>query len=289
MLTSFLLSLREGVEAALIIGIVLSALRQLGRADCARIVWSAIGSALALSGLAALALHWLGWTLEGPAEPIFEGTTLFASAGLLTWMVFWMKRQSRSLAAGLTAEVREAACASDWRGVFALTFVAVAREGLELALFLTAVSLDSKGTQIAAGAITGLAGAAVLGWLWFSSTARLNLRHFFQVTGAVMIFFAAGLIAKGVHEFNELGWIPAGADPLWNTRAILAEDSPLGSMLRTLFGYNSAPSLTVVIGYISYLGVVITVLGLAARWRDAKTHRRPTVSERTVEDAQAVR
>lgn len=289
MLTSFLLSLREGVEAALIIGIVLSTLRQLGRADCARVVWSAIGCALAVSGLAALTLRWLGWTLEGPAEPIFEGATLFASGGLLTWMIFWMKRQSRTLGAGLTAEVREAACASDWRGVFVLTFVAVAREGVELALFLTAVSLDSNGTRIAAGAITGLAGATVLGWLWFSSTARLNLRHFFPVTGAVMIFFAAGLIAKGVHEFNELGWIPAGMEPLWNTRAILAEDSPLGSMLRTLFGYNSTPSLTVVIGYISYLGVVMTILGLAAKRHDAKTNRRLVVRERTGEDAPAAR
>ena len=262
MLPSFLLSLREGVEAALIVGIVLGALRHFGRTDCARFVWSGVASALAMSVVAAWLLRWLGWSLEGPAEPIFEGTMQFVAAALLTWMVFWMKRQSRHLRSDMTSSVRQAVGASGRRGVFVLTFVAVVREGIELALFLTAASLESGDAQITLGAGLGLAVAALLGWSLFASTMRLNLRLFFQATGALLILFSAGLIAKGVHEFSEVGWIRAGADPIWSTRAVLSEHSLPGSVLKTLLGYTPVPSLSMVIGYVIYLGVV--ALGLRA-------------------------
>ena len=116
-----------------------------------------------------------------------------------------MERQSRQLRARLTAGVHEAVCLPGRRGVFFLTFVAVVREGVELALFLTAAALKSGGADSTWGAVSGLAGAALLGWLLFASIARLNLRRFFRTTGALLLLFAAGLIAKGVHEFNEVG------------------------------------------------------------------------------------
>jgi high-affinity iron transporter len=265
MLSSFLLSLREGLEAALVIGIVLGALRQLGRADCARIAWAGVASAAALSVVVALLLRWLGWSLKGPAEPIFEGVLISIAAALLTWMIFWMERQSRRLRTSLTAGVQEAVCSTGRRGVFLLTFLAVVREGVELALFLTAAAFDSGGVDTTLGAVSGLAAAALLAWLLFASIARLNLRRFFRTTSAVLLLFAAGLIAKAVHEFNEVGWIPAGIDPLWNTGAVLTERSTLGSILRGLFGYTDAPSLSVVIAYVVYLGAIALALRVAVR------------------------
>ncbi len=260
MLSSFLLSLREGAEAALVIGIVLGALRKIGRGDCERVVWAAVLGAIATSVLAAVALHAVGWSLEGPAEPVFEGVTLLVAAGLLTWMMAWMARQSRELKAGLEAGVRQAVCTPGRRGVFALTFVAVAREGIELAVFLTASAFESGAAETIGGSLLGLATAALFGWLLFACTWRQNLRWFFRVTSALLLFFAAGLIAKGVHEFNEIGWIPSVVDPVWNSASILTEQSLLGAVLKTLFGYSSHPTLTALAAYLTYF--VATVFGL---------------------------
>jgi high-affinity iron transporter len=264
MLSSFLLSLREGAEAALVIGIVLGALRKIGRGDCERVVWAAVLGAVATSVLAAVALHAVGWSLEGPAEPIFEGVTLLVAAGLLTWMIAWMARQSRELKAGLEAGVRQAVCTPGRRGVFALTLVAVAREGIELAVFLTASAFESGAAQTIGGLLLGLATAALFGWLLFACTWRLNLRWFFRVTSALLLFFAAGLIAKGVHEFNEIGWVSAVNDPVWDSASILSEQSLLGGVLKTLFGYTSHPSLTAAAAYLVYLGAIVFGLRFAS-------------------------
>ncbi|HVZ66252.1 MAG TPA: FTR1 family protein [Lacunisphaera sp.] len=262
---SFLLALREGVEAALVVGIVLGVLRKLERVDCTRIVWLGVVSGGLFSLAVALALRALGLELRGPAEPIGEGATLFMAAGLLTWMVAWMNRQARHARGAMEARVRRAVCSPGIGGVFGLTFIAVAREGTELALFLTAVAFDSSAAQTTTGALLGLAGAAGLAWLLFATTTRLNLARFFQVTTALLILFAAGLVAKGVREFIEVGWIPALVHPVWNTRHLLDEHSPLGTAAKTLLGYTSTPSLAVVIGYVSYLAAAITWLRAGAR------------------------
>lgn len=257
MLTSFLLSLREGAEAALVIGIVLGALRKIGRPDCARVAWLGVLAAIAASVLAAGALRALGLSLTGRAEPVFEGTTLFVAAGLLTWIIVWMARQSRELKASLEGDVRQAVCVPGRRGVFALMFVAVAREGLELAIFLTASAFETNTAQTIGGSVLGLATAALLGWLMFACTWRLDLRWFFRVTSALLLFFAAGLIAKGVGEFNEIGWIPAVVDPVWNSASILREQSLLGGVLKTLFGYSSHPTLTALAAYLTYFVTIV--------------------------------
>jgi high-affinity iron transporter len=257
--------LREGVEAALVVGIVLGALRKLERADCARVVWLGVLFGGIFSVAAALALHLLGLSLRGPAEPIGEGVTLFIAAGLLTWMIAWMNRQARRVRGEIEDRVRQAVCSSGIGGVFGLTFIAVAREGTELAVFLTAAAFDTTGAQTAFGAVLGLAAAAGLAWLLFATTTRLNLARFFQVTSVCLILFAAGLVAKGVHEFNEVGWIPAIVQPVWNTRHVLDEHSPFGTAARTLLGYTSTPSLTALIGYVAY--VAAAIFGLSRRRR----------------------
>ncbi len=265
MLASFLLAVREGLEAALVIGIVLGALHKLERPDCARIVWLGVACGAAFSLAVALGLRALGLRLHGRAEPISEGVTLFIAAGLLTWMIAWMNRQARQVRGLVENRVRQAVCSPGRGGVFGLTFIAVAREGTELAVFLIAAGFEATGGATAAGATLGLAAAAVMAWLLFATTVRLNVARFFHVTSALLIVFASGLVAKGVHEFNEVGWIPAVIDRVWNTRHLLNERSPLGTAARALLGYSSTPSLTVVIGYVLYLVGAIVLVWLGAR------------------------
>jgi high-affinity iron transporter len=264
MLPTYLLSLREGLEAALIIGIVLGALTKIRRNDLSPAVWLGTLSAVGVSILTAILLTSFGMSLEEKAEQIFEGITMLIAAGILTWMIFWMSKQARFLKGELEAGVNKAAATTTGkRAMFWLAFIAVVREGIELALFITAAffagdqnQLTTNVIQTLAGTILGLGTAALLGWTLFATTVRLDLRRFFQVTGFLLILFAAGLVAHGVHEFNEVGWIPALVEHVWDVNAMIDENSVAGQLLKTLFGYNGNPSLTEMIAYFVYLAVV---------------------------------
>ena len=256
MLPSLLLSLREGLEAALVIGIVLGALRKFNHAHLSPIVWIGAVAASAASAATAMALNFFGASLEGQSEMIFEGTTFFLAAAVLTWMIFWMSRQSRTIKGELEAEVRRATSKSGKSALFFLAFIAVLREGVELALFLTASALATNLHQTILGALLGLAGAAGLGWALFATTMHLNLKRFFQITGVLLILFAAGLVASGMHEFIEIGWVPVVIAHVWNLNPFLNENSIFGQILKTLFGYNANPSLTEVLTYIAYFATI---------------------------------
>lgn len=258
MLPAFLLSLREGLEAALIVGIVLGALQKMKRPNLRPAVWVGVAGAVLISLLTGGLLAALGLSLNGQAEKIFEGSTMLLAAGVLTWMIFWMGRQSRALRADLENNVQQAAVSgASRRALFALAFLAVAREGIELALFVSAAAFALQGGGMLSGTLLGLAVAILLGRLLFSATLRLDLRRFFQVTSILLILFAAGLVAHGVHEFNEAGWIPPFIEHLWDVNPWLDEDSTLGSILKALFGYNGNPSLTETLAYLAYTGLVV--------------------------------
>lgn len=258
MIASFLLSLREGLEAALVVGIVLGVLSKLKRSELNNQVWLGVGVAAGLSFLAALILNLLGMEFEGVGEEIFEGVTMLLAAGVLTWMIFWMHQTSRNIKSELENKTR--AALHGGRGVFALAFLAVFREGIELALFLLAAGKTSTPIETLLGALLGLAGAAGLGWLLFNSTHRLDLRMFFRVTNVLLIIFAAGLVGIGVHEFNEAGLIPAVVEHVWDVNWILSEDSQLGMLLKALVGYSPAPSLTQVAAYLLYMAGIGGIL-----------------------------
>jgi len=260
MLPSYLLSLREGIEAALIVGIVLGALRQMRRTELVPAVWFGTLSAAALSLLGGILLTTFGLSFEGAAEQIFEGITMILAAALLTWMIFWMSRTARTLKSDIEANVHRAAFGTGKRAVFFVAFIAILREGIELALFLTASVFATNTLQTLIGAILGLGTAILLGWSIFAAILRLDLRRFFQVTGFLLILFAAGLVAHGIHEFNEVGWIPAVIEHVWDVNAILDENSTFGLLLKALFGYNGNPSLTEVLAYAVYFAAVF--LGL---------------------------
>jgi high-affinity iron transporter len=261
MLASFLLSLREGLEASLIIGIVLAALRKTDRSELIPVVWRGAAAAVAASLLAGLALTWLGTEFTGRAEQIFEGSTMLLAAVLLTWMIFWVQRQSTGMKGNLEAGIHQAVKHESHMTLFWLAFLAIGREGLELVLFLAAARFASDPLQTALGALLGLSAALLLGWSLFASSRRLNLGHFFLVINILLVIFSAGLLARAVHEFNEAGIIPAVIEHVWNLNPILDQNLPVSQMLTALFGYNASPSLTEVLAYLAYF------LGLGLLWR----------------------
>ena len=278
MLASYLLSLREGIEAALIIGIVLGALRQMRRTELIPAVWLGTLSAAAVSLLVAFVLTIIGLEMKDPGEAIFEGFTMIIAAGLLTWMIFWMSRTARTLKSDIEAEIHRAAFpgaarqdkrSTGKRAVFFVAFIAILREGIELALFLTASVFATNEIQTIIGGLLGLGTAILLGWSIFAAIIRLDLRRFFQVTGFLLILFAAGLIAHGIHAFNELNWIPPVIEHVWDASAIVSENSTLGQLLTTLFGYNPSPSLTEMLAYISYFAILFIGLRLANKPKPA--------------------
>ena len=262
MLAGFLLALREGIEAVLIISIVLGMLKKMNRRDRAPAVWLGVAGAALLSVATAILLGVIGAEFEGPAEQAFEGFTMLFAAAVLTWMIFWMQKQGRQIQKGLEADVREALSGGQTVALFSIAFLAVLREGIELALFLTAVNFSSPIVGGEApilgwlGGVLGLIAAILIGWLMYESAIKLNLRRFFQFTSIVLILFAAGLVGHAVHEFNELGWIPSVVEHVYDINPIVPEDTTAGQFLKALFGYNGNPSLTEMLAYVGYFVIV---------------------------------
>lgn len=265
MLASALITFREGLEAALIVGIVLGVLRKLGRADRSRPVWVGVLAAVVVSVVAGLALNALGVAFEGRAEEIFEGAAMLLAAAVLTWMIFWMQRQGRQIQAQLELDVRRAVTVGSTWALFSLAFVAVVREGIETVLFLTAAAFSATPAQTLVGGAGGLIAAVVLGWLMFAAGKRLDVQAFFRVTGALLILFAAGLVAHGVHELQEAAVLPVVVEHVWDINPVLDENGTIGTFLKALFGYNGNPSLLETVSYVVYYLMIGVVIGLKQR------------------------
>jgi high-affinity iron transporter len=256
MVPALLITLREGLEAALIVGIVLGVLRKLRRQDRSPVVWAGVGAAVAASVVAGLVLNALGVAFEGRGEEIFEGVAMLLAAGVLTWMIFWMQRQGSQVQAVLEADVRRAVTVGSAWGLFGLAFVAVLREGIETVLFLTAAAFSATPAQTLAGGAVGLAIAVVLGWLMFAAGKRLAVRAFFRATSVLLILFAAGLLAHGVHELQEAALLPTVVEHVWDINPVLDENGAVGVFLKAVFGYNGNPSLLEVLSYVGYFVVI---------------------------------
>jgi high-affinity iron transporter len=252
--SAFLITLREGIEAALIISILLAYLRQVGEAGQARLVWIGSAAAIVVSLAAGAVLYGIGAEFEGTAEQAFEGlVTLFAVA-VLTWMIFWMRRQGGRVKSELQHRV-DAALLGGGLALGSLAFVAVLREGIETALFLYGAE-QAAGQGLlptVLGGLIGLSVAAVLGYLLYRGGLRLNLRVFFRVTGVLIIIVAAGLFAFSVHELQEAGWLPFLTQPAFDISHRLSDENGVGAMLRAVIGYNDDPSVLEVIAWASYL------------------------------------
>jgi len=200
--------LREGFEASLVVGIVLAFLDRTGRRDGFAAVWVGVAAALALSLTVGIALFAAGAELEGSSEAVFEGTVMLVAAGLLTWMIFWMRNRARTLRSELEGRTQAALEAGSAVGLALVVFLGVAREGVETALFLfSSVEGSNHGLSLLAAAI-GAAAAVGLGYLFYRGSHRLNLRTFFTATSALLLVFAGYLVAMGLHELSEAGVIP---------------------------------------------------------------------------------
>jgi high-affinity iron transporter len=248
---------REGLEASLIVGIVLGYLAKTENRRYFRLIWLGTAAAVALSVAAGAALFFTIGELEGRSEQIFEGAALLSAVAVLTWMIFWMRRQAANIKRELEAQLATAIAAGSAVGLASVVFFAVLREGWETALFLFAISESSTPLATGIGAVVGLAISISLGVAIYMGSRRLNLRQFFTATGLLLIVFAAGLLAHAVHEFQEAGLLPQTIEHLWNTNAIVSEDSHFGKFLTALFGYNGDPSALEVGVWFGYLGVTL--------------------------------
>lgn len=214
---SFFITLREGFEAALIVSLVLAYLQRTGNLERhGRAVWWGLGAGVVFSLLAGSILFASVGELEGTAEALYEGTAMLMAAGVVTWMVFWMRRQAATIGRHLREQVGRSLEVGGGVALASIIFIAVAREGLETALFLFAASGESGPVLAVTAALLGLVAAAVLGVLFYRGALRLNLRTFFTVTGVLVIGFAAWLIAGGLHELGEAAESEAleGAGPI---------------------------------------------------------------------------
>jgi high-affinity iron transporter len=256
MVSAFVIALREGLEAALIVGMLLSYMSRVGRGDRVPAVWLGTGLAALVAVGGGAVIFATGGELEGTAEQIFEGTALLLAVAVLSYMIHWMREQARDVRGSLQRRAAAALEASRW-SLVAVAFLVVVREGLEMALFLFGASETSSPTATLVGGILGLAGAIGLGYGIYRGGLRLDLRAFFSVTGLVLVFFAAGMLAHGVHEYVEAGLLPGLVDPLWDSNAVLPESSTLGQFLKSLFGYSGSPTLLEVLAYVAYLAVML--------------------------------
>ena len=250
-----LTGLREGVEAALIVGIIASYLVKIGRADRLVSVWLGVAAAIASSiTVGVLALVLLG-SLQGIAEQIFAGTASLLAVVILTYMLFWMRKQAVTLGADLRSGVDRAVASASVLGLSLLAFTAVIREGIETSLFLLGQTTAAAGEGLAVvlGAVAGLLVAAGIGVLIFRAGLRLNLSAFFNVTGAALVVIASGLLAYGVHEFIEVGILPGLVTPLYDISAVLPHKEGIGQFLRAIVGYSSTPELTTLLAQGTYL------------------------------------
>jgi high-affinity iron transporter len=251
--SALLLTLREGTEMALVIGIVLAYLGQIGARGAQRWVWLGAAAATAVSIGFLGVLNALDKEFTGTTEQLFEGGAMLLAACFLTWMILWMARNSRSLKGelqrGVSAALERGGAA--W-GIFLLVFFAVVREGVELALLLFAAPGQGK----LLGGLVGIAGAGGIGVLVYTFGRRVDLRTFFRITTILLVVFAAGLVSHAAHEFAEAGLLAGIEGPvLWSTKSILPETDGLGAILRSLFGYADSPHVIEVVTYFGYFVV----------------------------------
>lgn len=272
MLSNYLIGLREGLEASLVVGILIAYLVRTGNREKVRLVWIGVGLAVALSLAFGAALTFGSAAMSFQAQEAFGGVLSIVAVGFVTWMVFWMKSAARGLKGELHGQLDKALAA----GGFALAvvaFVAVVREGLETALFLwAAVKATGQNGIPLTGALLGLATAVVLGWLIYRGALRLNLATFFKWTGAALIVVAAGVLAYGVHDLQEAGLLPGLNTLAWDVSAQIPASSWYGSILKGTVNFSPKTTWLEAVVWLAYLVPVMYLYLRPAR----STAVRPT-------------
>lgn len=254
MLIPFLIMLREGLEAALIVGIIASYLAQTGRAGMLPLVWAGVGLASALCLALGVGLDLASAEFPQAQQEFFEGAVALVAAVVLTSMVFWMHKAARSIKGQLHASVDTALKpgGSGW-ALVGMVFLAVGREGLESVFFLLATFQQGEGWTMPAGALLGLLCATAAGYGIYRGGVTLNLRLFFRWTGVFIIVVAAGLLASSLRAFHEAGVWDHLQTVAFDLSLTLPTDSIAGTLLAGLFGYSDTPTIGEVLIYLAYL------------------------------------
>ena len=255
MFAAYLIMLREGIEAALIVGIVASYLKQSGRAQWLPMVWVGMGAAVAVCLAVGFALLSANKEFPQREQELFEGLVAVLATAILTSMVLWMKKAARSIKAQLHDSIDNALRPGDRQGLalIGMVFFAVGREGLESLFFLLAIIQQSEGWAVPLGATLGLASAVAVGFAIYYGGVRLNLRRFFLWTGAFIIFVAAGLLAGAVRAFHEAGLWNGLQNTAFDLSSFLSQDGLVGTVLSSVLGYQDAPAVGEVIVYFAFL------------------------------------
>ncbi len=284
----FIVSLREGIEAALIIAIMLSYLRKTGRENLKRSILSGTLLAIVASiGLAAV-MSVIWGAFDGPMLGVFEGFIVLIAAILLTSMIFWMRKTSAGIASEIEQSVEEGAMKRNI-SLPILAFALVLREGVELVLFTAALAIQDGYTTFI-GVTLGLIFAAIVGFGIYKGSLRFSLKSFFNSTSVLLVLLAAGMIAYGIHELQEVGFLVLGPMEIWNINppllpdgsySLLHEKGLIGGLAKTLFGYNGNPSLLEVIAYFGYLALV-SLYYLQTRTRSRPTYERIVIRVKVV-------
>ncbi|HEV8573027.1 MAG TPA: FTR1 family protein [Actinomycetota bacterium] len=254
---AFLITLREGMEVALILAIILAYLRSVGRPDRFTLVWAGAGAAAALSLLAGAIIFAVSGGLSHTAAEVFEGVASYLAVGVLTWMIFWMRRNAARIKGELQEKVDLALASGSNLALVAVSFLVVVREGLETVLFLFSASRAGSATPAMlrlTGALLGLVAAGVLGLLFYRGGIRLNLRTFFRLTGILILVVAASLLVYGTHELLEVGAFRfLDGTGLLAPAGVIA--SIMGAVNRIVVGLRSQPTWLEFGGWLAYLAV----------------------------------
>ncbi len=261
-LPALLITFREVLEATLIVATVVTLLTKLKQKRSLRAVWLGTGVAVLLSMMFLVGASLMGLRAQelysGKTEELVEGVLMVVSAGFVTWAVFWLHTHFAQQKVKLLHKIKKTVEAEEQRGLFILTFTAVLREGIEIVLFLSTIYLSSRPSEILGGFVVGMMGALLVCAGLFTLTLRFPVYWTFRITSWLLVAFAAGLLARGVHEFSELGWLP-------ETRAITLAFLPAaktfgGEMVKALFGLRRVMDMAQIAIYGGYVGVMAKVL-----------------------------
>lgn len=272
MLANYLIGLREGLEAALVVGILVAYLVRTQRRDLLPVLWTGVGLAVLVSLTFGAVLTWGPSTLSFEAQEAVGGSLSIAAVGLITWMIFWMARTARHLKTDLQHRLDDAVVAGR-RAVLVMALLAVGREGLETALFLWA-GAQTTGRTVAplVGAVLGLASAVVLGWLLYRGAVRVDLRRFFAWTGVFLVVVAAGVLAYGVHDLQEAGVLPGLSSLAFDVSAVVPPGSWYGALLKGTVNFSPETTWLQAIVWVAY---VVPVMTLFIREAWGRTPARP--------------
>ena len=250
MLANLMIGLREGIEAALIVGILVATLKKQSRDREIKTVLTGVGVAVIVSVLAGVLIATLvADAEEGISQVVGAGASLLA-VGFVTWMIFWMSRNARHIGGELNQKLTASKTSY---AVAAIGFFAVLREGVETSIFLWTSTKQLGHSSIdLLGAVVGLLIAALAGYALYRGSLKINLALFFKFTGGYLIILAAGILTSAVHELEELHWFSILQSNTYDFSAALSEDTPVGFALKSLFGFNAAPTMLQTLAWVLY-------------------------------------